>query len=204
MPLLNSAVSALANLILLVLLPGVFYWLYHKKRHGRSFKEVLQRAGIGTCEKRYLGMAALFTLVNIGAFLLWMPPVEFFTREGSAQQAFAGLGLSAQSIIMALIYGGVKTGFAEEFLFRGMIAGSLGRRLSLFWANFWQAVIFLIPHLVVVFIIPEIKWFLVAIFAGSCVLGWLRIKSGSILGPWLVHAAINITSCLAVAIGTAP
>ena len=50
---------------------------------------------------------------------------------------------------MALLYGVVKTGFAEELLFRGLIAGSLGRRLPLVWANLLQALIFLLPHGVV-------------------------------------------------------
>ena len=50
---------------------------------------------------------------------------------------------------MALLYGVVKTGFPEELLFRGLIAGSLSRRFSLLWANVVQALIFLIPHLLV-------------------------------------------------------
>ena len=29
--------------------------------------------------------------------------------------------------------------------------------------------------------------------------GWLRIKSGSFFGPWLIHAAANVTTCLSVA-----
>ena len=33
--------------------------------------------------------------------------------------------------------------------------------------------------------------------------GWLRIKSGSILGPWLIHASANVAMCLNVAIQTA-
>jgi membrane protease YdiL (CAAX protease family) len=36
---------------------------------------------------------------------------------------------------MALLYGVVKTGFSEELLFRGLIAGSLSRRLPLLWAT---------------------------------------------------------------------
>jgi membrane protease YdiL (CAAX protease family) len=41
------------------------------------------------------------------------------------------------------------------------------------------------------------------IFAGSLLWGWVRIKSGSIIGSWLMHAAGNVAICLSVAIRTA-
>ena len=46
-----------------------------------------------------------------------------------------GLGLTGTSIAMALLYGVVKTGFAEELLFRGLIAGSLGRHAAAYVAT---------------------------------------------------------------------
>lgn len=41
------------------------------------------------------------------------------------------------------------------------------------------------------------------VFADGLFTGWLRIKSGSILGPWLIHATANVAMCLNVAIQTA-
>ncbi len=79
---------------------------------------------------------------------------------------------------MALIYGGIKTGFAEEFLFRGLIAGSLSLRLSLVSANLVQALIFLAPHLLILLVLPEMWPILPAVFAGALFAGWVRIKSG--------------------------
>lgn len=102
-----------------------------------------------------------------------------------------------------MIYGVVKTGFAEEFLFRGLIAGSLSRRLSFHRANIVQALIFLSPHLAILFFMPEMWPILPLVFFGALVLGWLRIKSGSIFAPWLVHASVNITMGLSIAIRTA-
>jgi membrane protease YdiL (CAAX protease family) len=40
----------------------------------------------------------------------------------SPQQVFRGLGLGVPSVLLALLYGVVKTGFPEELLFRGLIA----------------------------------------------------------------------------------
>ena len=101
---------------------------------------------------------------------------------------------------MALLYGVVKTGFAEEFLFRGLIAGSLSRRLRPVWANLLQAIIFLLPHLAILWIAPEAWGILPIVFAGSLFVGWIRIQSGSIVGPWLIHASANVATGLSVAI----
>jgi len=145
----------------------------------------------------------VFATVVVGILIIWPPSLEPIVREGSAWKAFVGLGFGGPSVLMALLYGVVKTGFAEEFLFRGMITGSLSRRLSIFWANILQALIFLAPHLLIITIMPE-KWYLlIFIFAGSLFVGWVRIRSGSIVGPWLIHASVNFTMGLSVAIRTA-
>ena len=117
-------------------------------------------------------------------------------------RSFAGLGLGAQTIVMAFLYGMVKTGFSEEFLFRGLIAGSLLRRLSLVWANVVQALIFLAPHLLLLFIMPEMWVILPIVFVIALFKGWLRIKSGSIIGPWLIHGCVNMAMGISVAIRT--
>jgi membrane protease YdiL (CAAX protease family) len=97
----------------------------------------------------------------------------------------------------------VKTGFPEELLFRGLIAGRLSRRLPILWANLGQALVFLVPHLLVLRVMPEMWPILPVIFAGSLCWGRVRIKSGSIIGSWLMHASGNAAMCLSVAIRTA-
>lgn len=39
--------------------------------------------------------------------------------------------------------------------------------------------------------------------ASALFAGWVRIKSGSIFGPWLIHAWLNIATCLSAAVRTA-
>lgn len=200
---LNAFLSALLNVLVLVGLPFLGYFLYQKWRHKRRLGEISRRAGLQIGDKKYLVYSALFAIVCVVLLLVWQPPLESFTGEGSPQRAFVGLGLSGTSIAMALLYGVVKTGFSEELLFRGLIAGSLSRRLSLPWANLWQALIFLLPHLLILHTRPELWGVLPVVFVGALVSGWLRIKSGSIFGPWLIHAALNVATCLNIAIRTA-
>ncbi len=195
--------STFTNLVLFVVIPSMFYVGYQKYRHKRNYSEIRERLGLKAGDPRYLKYCALASLVVVGTILIWPQDVEALTREGSAWKNYSGLGFGTLSVQMALLYGIVQTGFAEEFLFRGMIAGSLSRRLSLVWANVIQALIFLVPHLLLLSIMPEMWVSLIFIFFGSLFAGWARIKSGSIVGPWMIHASANITMGLSIAMRTA-
>jgi membrane protease YdiL (CAAX protease family) len=199
----NAALSALLNLLLLAGFPFLFYFVYHKWRCKRGFKEIARRAGLQVGERRYIGYSLVFALVTVAVLVIRPLPLDSLVREGSAWRSFVGLGFGMPAVVMSLLYGVVKTGFAEELLFRGLIAGSLSRRLPVIWANLVQAVIFLVPHLFVLFIMPEMWGILPVIFVGSLFFGWVRIKSDSIMGPWLIHACANTAMGLSVAIRSA-
>ena len=203
MLLANAALSALVNLLVFAGLPFFAYFVYQKWRHKRAFGEILRRAGLQLGAGRYLAYSAAFACAVVPILVLWPPPLDPLVRKGSPQRQFVGLGLGGPAVLMALLYGVVQTGFPEELLFRGLIAGSLSRRLPLLWANLGQALIFFIPHLLVLTVMPEMWGILPVIFAGSLLLGWVRIKSGSIFGSWLMHASANVAMCLSVAIRTA-
>jgi len=191
--------NTLGNLLLLVCFPSLIYAGYQIARHRRSFHEIRGRAGLRVGEPRYL----LYCLVASGAvvllLLIWPPSPDTFGREGSAQRPFVGAGLNTTTLLAALLYGVIQTGFSEEFLFRGLVAGSLSRRMPAVWANGVQAVIFLLPHLAILAIMPEAWPVLFLVLAGALFTGWVRIESGSILGPWMLHATANVTTALLVA-----
>jgi membrane protease YdiL (CAAX protease family) len=50
---------------------------------------------------------------------------------------------------------------------------------------------------------PEMWSILPVIFVIAVFVGWVRIKSGSIIGGWVIHASVNVAICLSVAIRTA-
>jgi membrane protease YdiL (CAAX protease family) len=190
--------SALLNVLLLAGIPLLGYYLYHRLRHGRRFAEVARRAGLQVGKPIYLLYSVLLAVLVVGALMVWPPSLELQARESSAMGAFVGMEWGATAVLAALLYGVVKTGFAEEFLFRGLIAGSLGRRLSLPWANLLQALVFLAPHLLLLKVMPEAWPILVVVFVGALATGWIRIKSGSMFGPWLIHATANVTTALSL------
>ena len=198
---MSVAVSALGQVFLLGGVPLFGYWIWHRRRYKRTFGETARRAGLQLGRPRYLVYSLLFAAASAAALVIWPPPMEPLVRRGSMYRQFAGLGLGGQAIAMALLYGVVQTGFTEELLFRGLIAGSLSRRLPPVWANLAQALLFFLPHLGILFVARE-TWvwgMLPVVYAVALVLGWVRIQSGSILGSWLVHASGNVTMALVVA-----
>jgi membrane protease YdiL (CAAX protease family) len=197
--LLEALASTLVNLVVLAGIPFAVFAAYHRLRHRRPLAESARRAGLQVGDRRYLAPALAAAAVSAGALAAWHPS-EAMVRGGSAMRAFHGLGASGATLVLALLYGVLKTGFSEELLFRGLIAGSLGRRLPLWVANLLQALVFLVPHLFVLKVMPELWPLLPIVFAASLLMGWLRIRSGSILGPWLIHAAANVTTALSVAL----
>lgn len=201
---LDAVLSALVNVLVLGGVPFLGYFVYQRARHDRRSKEILERAGLQLGETRYIGYCAAFSIVIVSGLFWWQPPLGPLTAEGSAWRQFVGVGLGAKGVAMALIYGIVKTGFSEELLFRGLIAGSLSRRLSLLWANLGQALVFLLPHVLLLFVMPQMWPVLVAVFAGALFVGWARIRSGSVLGPWLAHASLNVAMGLSVLSRSAP
>lgn len=204
MSLVDHAVSALVQVLALGGVPFLGFWVFHRWRHQRSFEEVSRRAGMQLGRPRYMLLSLGLAVGGAVALLLWSPPLEPFTREGSAQSRMVGLGLGFESVTTAVLHGVVQTGFTEELLFRGLIAGSLARRLSVAWANVTQASIFLLPHLLLLLVMPEMWTILPLVFVAGLILGWIRIRSGSILGPWILHASGNVTMALMVAAGTSP
>ena len=202
MSLRDAALSALLNLVLLAGVPLLVYFSYQKLRHNRGLAESARRVGLRLGDVRFIGYCLIAAAITVVALLAWSPPLEPFMREGSPQRRYVGLGLSGQAIAMALLYGVVQTGLSEEVLFRGLIAGVLARRLPFVWANLLQALIFLAPHFLILLVMPELGWILPLVFGAALFLGWARIRSDSIVGPWILHASANVTMCLLVAART--
>src|SRR5262245_59147940 len=121
---IDAVISAFLQVTLFAGLPFLEYFLYQKWRHKRSFSEVARRAGLQRCAWRYLAYSAAFALVSVLAIVIWVAPLEPLTREGSILRQFVGLGFTVSAVARAILYGVVQTGFAEELLFRGLIAGS--------------------------------------------------------------------------------
>jgi membrane protease YdiL (CAAX protease family) len=119
--------------------------------------------------------------------------------KGSTIAPFVGAAPSARLIAGVFFYGVVATGFPEELLFRGLIAGVLFRRTSFWKANTLQAAIFTLPHLLILIVAPRLWPLILCVpFGMALVQGWLRRISDSIWPGVIVHAVSNMAGALAV------
>lgn len=200
--LIQDFINALVALFIAAI-PLAIYAFAVNRREGLSWDEIRNRAGLVSGPPRYWAYGGAFTVlavVLVGLRYQWMGTE--IAQEGSPLLRFVDLGLGTEAVIAALLYGMIGTGLWEEILFRGLIGGALFRRLSFWMANATQAMIFLLPHLLILFIEPGWWYFLIpTVFLMGIVLGWLRHNSGSILPCWLVHGGSNVAVALFIAVG---
>ena len=162
-----------------------------------SWREIAYRLGLRLGDGRsylYALIAAVLAGVMCVSVAAWTS-----SFKGSMIAPFVGVAPTAAILSQILSYGFLATGIPEELIFRGLIAGALFRRMSYWKANGLQAVIFMLPHLLLLFIAPRL-WPLALCLplALGLVAGWLRQRSGSIGPSVLVHAISNAAGALSV------
>lgn len=128
-----------------------------------------------------LGLQLLINVV-LGAVLKIAP--QLLKEYGDIIETL-GMGSS----LISFVYVGFIGPAAEELAFRGFLMGHLGKELSPFWVNIFQAIFFGFYHLNAV---QGIYAFLMGLILGKIVL-----KYGSIREPMILHIAVNISGCLA-------
>lgn len=108
------------------------------------------------------------------------------------------------AIVAGLTYAFIRTGGAEELLFRGLIYKRLIAWLADGPANVGQSLLFTLIHNgLVQAALPDAPLWLhadifVRVFVYSWVLGWYmeRRDNGSLLMPWICHSTLNFLTFL--------
>ncbi len=151
------------------------------------WREAWKRTGLvlGDPKGWLLSFALLIPWLAYVALSFRLMPVTAADTT-SPYHALLGRGLSGEVVGAALTYGIVSAGLGEELLFRGLIGGALGRRMTPWRANAAQTLIFLAPHLLILLVKPEAIVLLpIGVGGLGALTGWLRLRSGSI-GPGVV------------------
>lgn len=195
--LLSSAISAFAQLGLILVLPLAWWALTARRSVGFASWIGLRRPTWDGRRGR-LGVAIL-AWVAIGAASTAL--LQSFSGQVPAAR-FAGQGFGG--IVPVLLFAIIQTSLAEEIFFRGF----LGKRLIARWGfgvgNAVQAVVFGLLHVALfASIAGPIQVVLIgaATAASGWMTGWINEKGaeGSIIPGWVLHATAN----LIVGLGTA-
>ena len=95
--------------------------------------------------------------------------------------------LTLQSVLLPALILIVFTGFAEEFMFRGVLQRSAGQALGTWWGIIYVSVLFAILHM------GFLSWFdVVFVFLVALFFSWLVKKTGSLFGVTLAHGITNV------------
>jgi membrane protease YdiL (CAAX protease family) len=188
--------QSLQNMLVL-LIPVFLYGLLLSWRSNVTLSEIGNRLGI----RLATGRPYLFALaIAIPASFMAAWSSELTSNfKGSMLAPYVGAPPTLVFIASTFYYGLIATGFPEELLFRGLVGGALFRRMSFWQANFLQSFIFMLPHLLIIFIAPQL-WPVAIAFPIILGLanGWLLHTSGSILPGVIVHALPNMIGALSV------
>lgn len=188
----NELIGACVQVVLFALVPFIWWLITARKKNFFEWiglKKIKHEGSVRNTVLIVLGAVAVYgglTVLSLGL----LP--EGVTTAGSD---FAGMG--AVAIPAVLAYGFIRTGFAEELLFRGFLLKRFGNKFGFAAGNTIQAILFGLLHgvpfgmatgnvgvTVLLTLLPgAFGWFQ----------GYLNEKrcKGSIIPSWLLHGTIN-------------
>ncbi len=96
-------------------------------------------------------------------------------------------------LAQGLFFGFAIAAFQEETLFRGFLQGILTERFGNWRGNFLQAGLFAAAHIGLEPLVPirGVVFVLLLRFGTGIVLGWLKMKRGTLLAPAITHGIIG-------------
>jgi membrane protease YdiL (CAAX protease family) len=198
MPILVSTiVSTLIQTGVVLLICALFYAF--SRRQGFLAFVGLTRAPLGICLLGCLigfaGAALLLSVDRVRAVA---------AGPGTVIASLTDAGLTPPVIAALALAAVVKTAFAEELLFRGLIARGLIRWLGFGFGNALQALIFGLVHLLLILVArPDpLVIGMLCLFAATLgwVNGWLKERraNGSILPGIAAHGCANLVTYLSI------
>jgi membrane protease YdiL (CAAX protease family) len=146
------------------------------------------------------------TVINLGGLLILM---LLFEPWSHTYEKLLELVLSSQApdttfawllrfprlpaLAAMTLYSAFVTLFGEELFFRGWLLQLLHRKVGAFWAVVLQAIIFVVPNLLVALVLPSIQGILYVLIytwlAIGILGGWAASRTGSIW-PSLISATL--------------
>lgn len=197
----NELVGAVLQLLIFSLIPLVWWLITARKNSGFlnwiGLKKIVHTGKpAGTLMSVVVSAAVYCALTYLCMSLI----SNQITAAGSQ---FAGMGLAG--IPVALAYGYIRTGLAEEIVFRGFILKRVQNKFGFAAGNLVQAVLFGLLHGVPFGLATQnaVVVVLMTILPGAFgwYQGWLNEKrcGGSIVPSWLLHGTMNfVVTCLSL------
>jgi len=169
------------------------------RRLGEKWNEVFRKIGWqGSRPIYYLWSLGVMIMVGgLGWLAFQIVPSEVMQDPNINISDYAGWTLSPTSFLLVWLREAIYVALGEEIFFRGFLGGWLVRRLGFAIGNTIQALIFLLPHLLLLMVSQSLWPIIIVQLIAGWLLGWLRYHSNSILPGWLAHSLTNAFGALA-------
>ena len=179
-------------------IPSLVYAAVRRWR-GENWNEVFRRIGWQGSRPVYFlwSLGVMVVAGGLGWLALQTVPSEALQGPNVNISAYAGWKRNMTSFLLVWLREAIYVALGEEVFFRGLLGGWLVRRLGFAIGNTIQALIFLLPHLLLLLVSLNFWPVIVVQMVAGWLLGWLRYRSDSILPGWLAHSLINASGALA-------
>ncbi|WP_143420382.1 CPBP family intramembrane glutamic endopeptidase [Halorubrum vacuolatum] len=136
--------------------------------------------------------------------MLWISPDQVLDEMATTDMEGVTLGFAKYldwnftltAVAILLFREAVYVTLGEELLFRGLIGGILFRRFGFHTGNLLQTAIFVLPHLLILVLVPGLWPMIVVWAAAGWLMGWLYFRTGSIVPGWIAHTLGNVLATL--------
>ena len=179
-------------------IPSLIY-VAVRRRRGEKWNEVSSKIG-------WQGSRPIYFLWSLGAMIIvgglgWLAfqtvPSEVLQDPNVNISDYTGWTLSVTSFLLVWLREAIYVALGEEIFFRGFLGGWLVRRLGFAIGNAVQALVFILPHLLLLLVSQSLWPIIIVQLIAGWLLGWLRYRSDSILPGWLAHSLTNAFGALA-------
>ena len=166
-----------------------------------------QRIGLGVLNWKkvikWTGINLAALAVVYAVFEPWSGAYQFLLQAATGPEAsdptFAWLNLfnGVSGWLGMVLFSGLVSIFAEELCFRGWLLRVLEPKVGPVWANVIQAVLFTLPQMAIVFVMPsllmEIVYALIYSFGAiGLINGWISRKAGAIWPNLIAATVMNL------------
>ena len=181
--------------LIILSIPSIIY-IVDQRRRGKKWGEALEDIGWQSCELKYYiwGIGISILVGGLGWLALRFVPSYLLEDPNVNISAYAGLTPSIANLLLVWLKEAIYVALGEEIFFRGFLGSWLIRRFGFARGNIAQALIFLLPHLLLLLISIHFWPVLLVQLLAGWLFGWLRYHSDSILPGWLAHSLSNAFS----------
>jgi CAAX protease family protein len=167
-------------------IPSIIYFIFQIRR-GVKWRSVLENLGLKGCKGAFylVGVGIAVAIGGLMWLVLGMIPTSVLESPMVSVSAYSGWPLTLSSFMSALLREAFYVALGEEVFFRGMLGGWLVRRFGFTKGNTMQALVFLLPHLLLLLVSSSFWVVVVMQFLAGWAVGWLRNRSDSIFPGWL-------------------